>query len=99
MTEPLLIPEGLSKGTMPGACRSGGDNKGRLVHLIDNPDNRPVHLLGQALCGAMPHFDWSENLPATERICSRCQRKLARRTELIRAARAEAARLASGMSF
>lgn len=75
----LDLPATLSKGLMPGACRSGGDNRGKVVHLIDNPEGRPVHLLGPALCGAMPHFDWSDNLPATQRICPRCLSKLARR--------------------
>lgn len=71
-----MIPDHISKGLMPGACRSGGDSRGRVAHLIENPEGRPVHLLGFALCGKAPHFDWSDNLSGHEKICPRCQKKL-----------------------
>jgi hypothetical protein len=66
----------IAKAKMPGACRSGGDSRGSLVHLIENPDARPLVLLGPALCGALPNHDWVDTLPTDEQTCPRCQRKL-----------------------
>jgi len=65
----------ITRAKMTGACRSGRDSRGTVVHLIDNPDNRPRTLLGAALCGATPRGDWSGWEPEPNaRTCPKCQR-------------------------
>jgi hypothetical protein len=70
----------LEKAAMPGACRSGGDSRGSVVHLVENPNDRPLALLGPALCGASPKSDWVSSWNVG-RDCPRCQRKLEKMQE------------------
>ena len=66
---------GTVRATMPGSCRSGRDSRGTVVHLVANPEGRPLSLLGPALCGRMPRLDWSDNLASSGRVCPKCQKE------------------------
>ena len=71
--------DNITRAKMTGACRSGRDSRGTVVHLIDNPNARSRTLLGAALCGAIPRAEWSGWEPEpNEPICPKCQRKIDR---------------------
>lgn len=65
----------LIKATMAGACRSGGDSHGTVIHLIADNGSGVLPECAPALCGKSPKLFWSDWVPPSGKTCPRCAKK------------------------
>ena len=70
-----IIQTSFTRATCAGRLRSGGDAHGTVIHLIENPEGKPLYNLGAALCGREPKIMWSDWVPENGRTCPKCAKR------------------------